>query len=113
MKLKINRMLIRNLIFTSIIVIAQACGTAKTSNENIVQIVNASCGTCQFGMTGDECELAVEIDQKYYYVEGAAIDEFGDAHADDGFCNTVRKANVSGVIKHGVFVVSSFDLLPQ
>jgi hypothetical protein len=33
------------------------------------QIVEASCGQCQFGMEGHGCELAVRIDGKSYFVD--------------------------------------------
>lgn len=89
-----------------------ACGTVKETSK-ISQVVNASCGICNFNMTGDECDLAVEINEKYYYTIGSGIDEHGDSHAADGFCNAIRKAEVVGEIKHGVFYIESFNLLPQ
>ena len=64
--------------------------------QDSTQIVEASCGQCNFGMTGK-----------------AKIDKFGDAHAKDGFCNAIRKAKVSGKIKKNRFIASSFTLLPQ
>jgi hypothetical protein len=48
------------------------------------QIVEASCGQCQFGMEGHGCELAVRIDGKSYFVDGSSTPH-GDAHAKDGF----------------------------
>ena len=89
-----------------------SCGTVKETNQ-VSQVVNASCGICNFNMTGDECDLAVEINGKYYYTVGSGIDEHGDSHADDGFCNVIRKAEVVGELKHGVFYIESFKLLPQ
>ncbi|MBP6760039.1 MAG: hypothetical protein KA133_12370 [Flavobacterium sp.] len=77
------------------------------------QIVEASCGQCQFKMKGHGCELAVRIEGKSYFVDGASIDSFGDAHADDGFCATIRKAEVSGKIMNNRFKVTSFKLLPK
>ena len=51
-------------------------------------IVDASCAKCQMGKNNDdECLLAVEINSDIYYVEGTTIDDHGDAHAIDGFCN--------------------------
>lgn len=76
------------------------------------QTVEASCGECQFGMEGDGCDLAVRIDGKSYYVDGAKMDDHGDAHGDDGMCNCIRKATVSGEVKDGRFVATSFELLP-
>ena len=89
-----------------------SCASVKETSK-INQVANVSCGICQFNMTGDECDLAVEIDEKYYYTVGSGIDEHGDSHADDGFCNAIRKANVVGEIKHGVFYIESLQLLPQ
>ena len=77
------------------------------------QTVEASCGQCQFNMEGKGCELAVRIDGKFYYVDGAAMDDHGDAHSDDGMCNCIRHAKVSGEIKDGRFLSTSFELLPQ
>ncbi len=77
------------------------------------QIVETSCGECQFGMKGKDCELAVLIDGKPYFVDGTSIDSHGDAHADDGLCAKVRKAEVVGEIIDNRFKVTSFKLIPS
>ncbi|SHF98285.1 hypothetical protein SAMN05443549_1011075 [Flavobacterium fluvii] len=77
------------------------------------QIVEASCGQCQFKMKGNGCDLAVRIEGKSYFVDGASIDSFGDAHANDGFCASVRKAEVVGKIIDNRFKATSFKLLPE
>lgn len=77
------------------------------------QVVEASCGQCQFGMEGDGCTLAVRIDGETYFVDGSSIDDHGDAHGEDGLCNCVRKARVQGEIVDGRFVASVFELLPD
>ena len=78
---------------------------------SIHQVVDAACGQCQFGMTDKlGCNLAVRIDGKAYYVDGANIHEHGDEHADDGFCNAIRSANVKGKIIDGRFQSESFTL---
>lgn len=77
------------------------------------QIVEASCGQCQFGMEGKECDLAVRINGKSYFVDGTHIDQHGDAHAKDGFCAAVRKAEVIGEIVDNRFKVTYFKLLPE
>ena len=59
------------------------------------------------------CDLAIRIDGKSYFVEGTKIDDHGDAHANDGFCNAIRKAEVIGEVKDGKFMVSYFQLLPE
>jgi hypothetical protein len=71
------------------------------------QIVEASCGQCQFGMEGHGCELAVRIDGKSYFVDGSSIDH-GDAHASDGFLLSIRK--VVGKVVDNKFKVTSFKL---
>lgn len=77
------------------------------------KVVETSCGECQFGMKGKGCDLAVRIDGKNYFVSGTKIDQHGDAHAADGFCNAIRKAKVSGEIKDNQFISTSFELLPN
>ena len=75
--------------------------------------VEAACGQCQFGMKGKAgCDLAVRIDGKSYFVEGTDINKHGDAHAADGFCSAIRKAEVTGEVKDDKFVATSFKLLP-
>jgi hypothetical protein len=76
-------------------------------------IVEASCGQCQFKMAGKGCTLAVRINGKSYFVDKAKIDDFGDAHAKEGFCNTIRKAKVQGEIVGDKFVVSYFELVDK
>jgi hypothetical protein len=76
-------------------------------------IVEASCGQCQFKMAGKGCTLAVRIDGKSYFVEKADIDEFGDAHAKEGFCNAIRKAKVQGEIVGEKFVASYFEIIEK
>jgi len=84
---------------------------AKTPNpdKKIIK-AEASCGQCQFGMTGGGCTLAVRIDGKAYFVEGTDLDDHGDAHAHDGFCNKIRKADVQGEVVDNKFNVSYFKL---
>lgn len=77
------------------------------------QIVEASCGQCQFKMKGHACDLAVRIDGKSYFVDGTSIDSQGDAHANDGFCASIRKAEVTGKIEDNRFKATSFKLLPE
>lgn len=76
------------------------------------QVVEASCGQCNFGMKDKKgCDLAVKIDGKPYFVDGTSLDDHGDAHAADGFCSKVRHAEVTGEVKDNRFVASSFKLL--
>ena len=77
------------------------------------QIVEAACGQCQFKMKGFGCDLAIRIDGKPYFVDGTSIDSHGDAHANDGFCAAIRKAEVVGSIVDNRFKATSFELVPQ
>jgi transcription elongation factor Elf1 len=89
----------------------------KVSQTNVVdatmpiKIVEVSCGQCQFKMAGKGCNLAVRIKGKSYFVDGTSIDEHGDAHADDGFCKAIRKAEVQGKVVKNRFVATYFKLL--
>ena len=76
------------------------------------QLVELSCGQCQFGLNSQEgCDLAVRIDGQSYFVDGADIDDFGDAHdKDTGFCEAVRKAEVVGHLEGDRFKVTSVKL---
>ena len=79
---------------------------------SVNQVVEAACGQCQFEMTENSgCDLAVRIDGKSYFVDGTNIHEHGDAHADDGFCEVIRSANVKGEIIEGRFKSESFILI--
>jgi hypothetical protein len=78
-----------------------------------VQVVETACGECQFKLAGKGCDLAVRIDGKAYFVDGTDIDSHGDAHAKDGFCNAVRKAEVQGNLVNDRFKVTYFKLLKE
>ena len=77
-----------------------------------VEIIKAeaSCGICMFDMQGKSCELAVRFKGDSYYVEGAGIDDFGDAHAEEGFCNATRSADIQGEVIDNRFVLTYFKL---
>ena len=78
-----------------------------------IQVVETACGECQFKLTGKGCNLAVRMDGKSYFVDGTDIDSHGDAHAKDGFCNAVRKAEVQGELVSNRFKVTYFKLLKE
>ena len=85
----------------------------QTTIEADNQIVEAACGQCQFGMEAPGCDLAVRIDGRAYFVDGTGIDDHGNSHADDGFCNAVREAKVTGHIEDGRFKSKAFALIPS
>ena len=84
--------------------------TSINKNGSIEGLVLASCGMCNFGMKSKRCNLAIQINENAYSVKGTKIDDYGDSHAKDGFCNAIRVANVSGTITEGVFIPTDFKL---
>lgn len=105
------------------------CGSCKVSTKNVVKaaspnfatsvskdgsvkgLVLASCGMCNFGMKNQKsCSLAIQVGEDVYSVNGSKIDEHGDSHAKDGFCNAVRVADIEGKIVNGVFESKEFVL---
>jgi hypothetical protein len=106
--------LILSVIFSNLFLFAQAQTSepAKPDPDKKIEIVEASCGQCKFGLPGKGCSLAVRIDGKAYFVDGSEIDSHGDAHAKDGFCNAIRKAEVQGMVENKRFKAQYFNLLP-
>lgn len=81
------------------------------SSQHLREIeVEAGCGQCQLGMTGGGCDLAIRYQGKNYWVDGTDIDDHGDAHGPNGFCNAQSKARVSGKITGDRFRATSFSL---
>lgn len=98
----------KNLICLTLLLFSlNSCKTNDITDE----IVKASCGQCQFSMTGKGCDLAIRMNDNTYYVEGTNIDDHGDAHASDGFCEAIKKAKVSGSIVDGKFIATSFNIV--
>jgi len=126
---------ITHLILTSLLsinLIYAGCGSCKVSknkvailsDQNLVTtiaengavsgLVQASCGMCNFSMKSQkECNLAIQIGEKSYLVQGTKMSELGDPHAKDGMCNAVRIANVIGSVKDDIFLAESFELQKQ
>lgn len=100
------------ILFSCVAATAQTAATTAIETTQKKQVVETACGECQFHMKGKGCNLAVRIDGKPYFVDGTSIDDQGDAHSPDGFCNAVRKAEVTGSIVNDRFVATSFKLLP-
>lgn len=96
-------------------VIAQSKNTKNPEPDKNKEVltVEASCGQCKFELPGNSCDLAIRLNGKAYFVDGTKIDEHGDAHAKDGFCNAIRKANVQGEVVDGRFKATYFYLLPE
>jgi hypothetical protein len=85
--------------------------TTIAENGAVSGLVHVSCGMCNFSMKSQkECNLAIQIGEKSYMVQGTKMSELGDPHAKDGMCNAVRVANVVGSVKDDVFLADSFEL---
>lgn len=84
-------------------------GIADASKK--IQLAEAACGQCRLGLPGKSCDLAVRINGKAYFVDGTSIDDHGDAHASDGFCEAIRKAEVQGEIVDNRFKATYFKLI--
>lgn len=103
------------LLLSTAMLFAQSKNSKPTPPDPAKKIyeVEASCGQCKLGLKGKGCNLAVRMNGKAYFVDGSDIDSHGDAHADDGFCNKIRKATVQGEVVDNRFKASYFQLLPE
>ena len=101
--------------FFAVTVLGQTSHTKQPIADinKAIQVVEVSCGKCKLGLAGKTCDMAVRIDGKAYYADGADIDSFGDAHAHDGMCNAIRKAEVQGELVNNRFKISYIKLLPE
>ena len=105
--------LLFSFLFSAATAQTASTGKAKPDANKAIQLVEVSCGKCKLGLPGKTCDMAVRIDSKAYYADGADIDSFGDAHAHDGMCNAIRKAEVQGELVDSRFKISYIKLLPE
>jgi hypothetical protein len=100
-------------LFGSCLLMAQSQKGKGTMDTRLpVLEMEAGCGMCMFGVKDKDCRLALRKDQKTYHVKGTNIDDHGDAHADDGFCNATHRTKVQGKIIGDTLIVSYFELIP-
>ncbi len=90
--------------------VASKLSSVPDKNKKVFT-VEASCGECNFELPGKDCDLAVRIDGKAYFVDGLNIQEYGHPHNKNGFCVAVRKAEVQGEVVDGRFKATYFKLL--
>ena len=81
--------------------------------KNPTYEVEATCGTCMYKMEGMGCHLAIKLNGKNYFVDGTNIDDHGDAHDAEGFCNAIKKAKLQGTIVKDRFKVTYFELIKK
>lgn len=111
MKTSQHARIIPQLILAAALVLSACASPKQPVPPEPPRLVEASCGQCNFDLSGDGCDLAIRMDGKAYFVDGTSIDEHGDAHAADGMCNAIRKAHVEGHVSEGRFQATSFELL--
>ncbi|WP_435413954.1 DUF6370 family protein [Polaribacter aestuariivivens] len=99
----------KNILLLSVLLFIFSCGNKK----EVIQVAEISCGQCKFDLDSEEgCSLAVRLEDKAYFVDGFGIDDFGDAHDEKiGFCNVIRKGEITGKVVDGRFVASSLKLI--
>tara|TARA_Y100000768_G_scaffold75870_1_gene53609 strand:- start:56 stop:469 length:414 start_codon:yes stop_codon:yes gene_type:complete len=98
------------------------CGSSKTHksekkgllesvprNNYVEGNVLISCGMCNF-MNGDnDCALAIKVGTKVFSVKGVGIDDHGDSHAKDGYCNVIKKVYVEGRVRGKSFTANKME----
>lgn len=88
--------------------------TAQTRTITQQTVVDAACGQCLLDLKSEKrgCDLAVRFDGQSFFVDGFTMKQLGDAHAEDGMCNTIRRAKVTGRVANGRFAAVTFEILP-
>ena len=98
------------------------CGPSKVHKEEKKGLVESiprnnyiegnvliSCGMCNF-MNGDnDCALAIKVGSKVFSVKGVGIDDHGDSHAKDGYCNVIKKVYVEGRVRGKSFTANKME----
>ena len=79
------------------------------SNNQIEGNVLISCGMCNFLTNDNDCSLAVKIGSKVLKVRGVGIDDHGNSHASDGYCNVIKKKYVEGIVRNNLFLPTKMD----
>jgi len=98
----------------AVLLMAIAPALAQNKTKEIKnKTVEASCAQCQFKVKEPRgCDLSIRLDGKIYFVDGTNLDAHGDAHEEDGFCNAIRRAKVTGTISGNRIQVTQFELKP-
>ena len=79
-------------------------------NNRVEGNVLVSCGMCNF-MNGDnDCAVAIKIGSKVLKVRGVGIDDHGDSHDSDGYCNVIKKTYVEGIVRNNTFLPTKMDV---
>jgi|GEM_PF-512426 len=101
------------LLLLTVGLLTQALQAQKKSKNINQKTVEASCAQCKFKVKEPQgCDLAIRVKGRIYFLDGTNLDAHGDAHEEDGFCNAIRQAVVTGTIKGNRIQVSQFNLKP-
>ena len=78
-------------------------------NNYIEGNVLISCGMCNF-MNGDnDCALAIKVGRDVLSLKDVGIDDHGDSHAKDGYCNVIKKVYVEGKVRGKTFKANKME----
>ena len=78
-------------------------------NNYIEGNVLISCGMCNF-MNGDnDCALTIKVGQSVLSLKDVGIDDHGDSHAKDGYCNVIKKVYVEGRVRGKTFKANKME----
>ena len=78
-------------------------------NNYIEGNVLISCGMCNF-MNGDnDCALAIKVGRNVLSLKDVGIDDHGDSHAKDGYCNVIKKVYVEGKVRGKTFKANKLE----
>ncbi len=86
---------------------------AQPDSTKKLLLVDVSCGECNFGMSGNSCDVAIFLNGKEYFVDGVGINDYGHPHAKEGFCMAVHKAEIQGEIVKDRFKATYFNRLEK
>ena len=90
---------------------SSALVTSVPSNGEIQGFVIASCNKCNLGKgTDKKCSMGIKVNDIVYSVEGDSHNK-KESHKQDGICNALRVAYVSGKIKGDKFQANDFLLI--
>ena len=110
------------LLFNEVEAGCGGCGPSKTQKAETKGLLESvprngyvegnvliSCGMCNF-MNGDnDCALAIKVGSKVFSVKDVGIDDHGDSHARDGYCNVIKKVYVEGRIRGKSFTADKLE----
>ena len=71
--------------------------------------VMVSCGMCNFMTNDNNCSMAIKVGTGVYNVTGVNINDHGDSHAMDGYCNVIKKLYVEGRVSGKNFIPTKMN----